>query len=139
MLRSRWNVALPAGKPAEGDAIMAKILVVDDAAFMRMRAAKLLTEEGHQVLEAENGAVALKVYKDQKPDVVLLDITMPEMDGLTALKEIRKFDPQARIAMVTAMGQQSIILEALKSGAQDFVIKPFEKGRVIDAVSKLLR
>lgn len=117
---------------------MATILVVDDAAFMRMRAAKLLTEEGHQVLEAGNGAEAVKIYAEKKPDAVLMDITMPEMDGLTALKEIRKLDPNARIAMVTAMGQQAIILEALKSGARDFVIKPFEKSRVINAVIKLL-
>ena len=117
---------------------MATILVVDDAAFMRMRAARLLAEEGHEVLEAANGVEALKAYQEQKPDAVLMDITMPEMDGLTALKEIRKLDPDAKIAMVTAMGQQAIILEALKSGARDFVIKPFEKARVVDAVSKLL-
>lgn len=117
---------------------MATILVVDDAAFMRMRAAKLLHEEGHEVLEAGNGAEAIKVYVQSKPDAVLLDITMPEMDGLTALKEIRRLDPNARVAMVTAMGQQGIILEALKSGARDFVIKPFEKARIIDAVAKLL-
>ena len=117
---------------------MATILVVDDAAFMRMRAKKLLTEEGHNVLEAGNGAEAVKIYQESTPDCVLMDITMPEMDGLTALKEIRKKDPEARIAMVTAMGQQSVILEALKSGARDFVIKPFDKQRVVDAVGKLL-
>ena len=117
---------------------MATILVVDDAAFMRMRAAKLLSEEGYEILEAGNGVEALKLYQEHSPDCVLMDITMPEMDGLTALKEIRKVDPEARIAMVTAMGQQAIILEALKAGAKDFVIKPFEKERVVDAVAKLL-
>ena len=117
---------------------MATIMVVDDAAFMRMRAAKLLAEEGYEIIEAGNGAEALKLYEENKPDCVLMDITMPEMDGLTALKEIRKLDPEARIAMVTAMGQQAIILEALKAGAKDFVIKPFEKERVVDAVAKLL-
>ena len=117
---------------------MATVLVVDDAAFMRMRAAKLLAEEGYDIIEAGNGVEALKLYQENKPDCVLMDITMPEMDGLTALKEIRKVDPEARIAMVTAMGQQAIILEALKAGAKDFVIKPFEKERVVDAVAKLL-
>ena len=117
---------------------MAKILVVDDATFMRMRAAKLLTEEGHEVVEADNGAEAIKVYKKSSPDAVLMDITMPEMDGLTALKEIRKIDPDAKVAMVTAMGQQAVILEALKSGARDFVIKPFDKERVVEAIGKLL-
>jgi two-component system, chemotaxis family, chemotaxis protein CheY len=117
---------------------MPKILVVDDAAFMRMRASKLLSEEGYEIVEAGNGVEALKIYQEEKPDGVLMDITMPEMDGLTALKEIRKLDPAARIAMVTAMGQQAIILEALKAGARDFVIKPFEKERVVDAVAKLL-
>lgn len=117
---------------------MATVLVVDDAAFMRMRAAKLLAEEGYEIIEAGNGVEAVKLYQENPPDCVLTDITMPEMDGLTALKEIRKVDPEARIAMVTAMGQQAIILEALKAGAKDFVIKPFEKERVVDAVAKLL-
>ena len=117
---------------------MATVLVVDDAAFMRMRAAKLLAEEGYEIIEAGNGVEAVKLYQENPPDCVLMDITMPEMDGLTALKEIRKVDPEARIAMVTAMGQQAIILEALKAGAKDFVIKPFEKERVVDAVAKLL-
>ena len=83
---------------------MPTILVVDDAAFMRMRCAKLLTENGYEVVEAENGAQAIEVYQRVKPDGVLMDITMPEMDGLTALKELRKIDPDARVAMVTAMG-----------------------------------
>ncbi len=117
---------------------MATVLVVDDAAFMRMRAAKLLAEEGYEIIEAGNGVEAVKLYQENPPDCVLMDITMPEMDGLTALKEIRKVDPEARIAMVTAMGQQAIILEALKADAKDFVIKPFEKERVVDAVAKLL-
>lgn len=117
---------------------MAKILIVDDAAFMRMRCAKFLKEHGYDVVEAENGAVALEVYKDTHPDGVLMDITMPEMDGLAALKALRAMDPNARVAMVTAMGQQSIIMDAIKSGARDFVVKPFEKDRVLAAVEKLL-
>ena len=117
---------------------MAKILVVDDAAFMRLRAAKLLVDAGHTVLEAENGRLAVEVYTRERPDAVLLDITMPEMDGLEALSEIRRFDPSARVAMLTAMGQQSIVMDAIKRGARDFVVKPFAPDRVLSAVSKLL-
>ena len=117
---------------------MPKILVVDDAAFMRMRCSKLLTDNGYDVVEAENGLDAIAKYKETKPDAVLLDITMPEMDGLTALKEIRKVDPEAKVAMVTAMGQQSMIMDAIKSGAKDFVVKPFQPDRVLAAVKKLV-
>jgi two-component system chemotaxis response regulator CheY len=117
---------------------MSRILVVDDAAFMRVRAAKVLTDNGHEVAQAENGREAVQLYKEWRPDAVLLDITMPEMDGLTALKEIRKLDPNARVAMVTAMGQQGIVMEALKAGARDFVLKPFQPERVLAALQKLL-
>ena len=117
---------------------MAKILVVDDAAFMRLRAAKLLVEAGHQVLEAENGRVAVEMYLRERPDCVLMDITMPEMDGLEALAEIRSKDPHARIAMLPAMGQQAIVMDAIKRGARDFVVKPFAPDRVLAAVNKLL-
>ena len=117
---------------------MATLLVVDDAAFMRMRCSKLLTESGYQVVEAENGVQAVKQYQLHHPDAVLLDITMPEMDGLTALKEIRKLDPNAKVAMVTAMGQQSTVMEALKAGARDFVLKPFQSDRVLATVKKLV-
>ena len=117
---------------------MARILVVDDAAFMRVRAAKVLTDNGHEVAEAENGIEAIKKYVEWQPDAVLMDITMPEMDGLTALKEIRKIDPNARIAMVTAMGQQAIVMQALKDGAKDFVLKPMQADRVLAALTKLL-
>jgi two-component system chemotaxis response regulator CheY len=117
---------------------MAKILVVDDAAFMRVRAARVLEDAGHEVAQAENGLEAIKQYAEWHPDAVLLDITMPEMDGLTALKEIKKLDPAARVAMVTAMGQQAIVMEALKSGARDFVLKPFQPERILAALQKLL-
>jgi two-component system chemotaxis response regulator CheY len=117
---------------------MAKILVVDDAAFMRLRAAKLLVEAGHQVLEAENGRVAVETYLRERPDCVLMDITMPDMDGLEALAAIRQQDPHARIAMLTAMGQQAIVMDAIKRGARDFVVKPFAADRVLAAVNKLL-
>jgi len=116
---------------------MATILVVDDAAFMRMRMSKILTEAGYTVIQAENGRDALDKYQANKPDAVLMDITMPEMDGITALKEIRAFDPSARVAMVTALGQQQIVLEAVKSGAKDFLVKPCDGERVLATVSKL--
>jgi two-component system chemotaxis response regulator CheY len=116
---------------------MATILVVDDAAFMRMRMSKILSEAGYEVIQAENGLEAVEKYKASKPDAVLMDITMPEMDGLSALKAIRSHDPEARVAMVTALGQQQIVLEAVKSGAKDFLVKPCEGDRVLAAVSKL--
>jgi two-component system, chemotaxis family, chemotaxis protein CheY len=117
---------------------MSRILVVDDAAFMRVRAAKVLTDHGHEVVQAENGIEAIKQYAEWRPDAVLMDITMPDMDGLTALKEIRKIDPNARVAMVTAMGQQAMVMEALKAGAKDFVLKPFRPDRMLAAIQKLL-
>ena len=113
-------------------------MVVDDAAFMRLRACKVLQENGHDVVQAENRLEAVKQYAEHRPDAVLMDITMPEMDGLAALKEIRKMDPNARVAMVTAMGQQAIVMEALKAGAKDFVLKPFQPDRVLNALQKLL-
>jgi two-component system chemotaxis response regulator CheY len=117
---------------------MAKILVVDDAAFMRLRATNLLVEAGYEVVEAENGRVAVEAYLRERPDCVLMDITMPEMDGLEALAEIRQKDPHARVAMLTAMGQQAIVMDALKHGARDFVVKPFAPARVLAAVNRLL-
>jgi len=117
---------------------MPRILIADDAAFMRLRCAKLLRDHGYEVEEAENGLEAVRKYRETRPDAVLLDITMPEMDGLTALKEIRQYDASARIAMVTAMGQQSIVIEAIKHGARDFVLKPFQPERLLDALQKLL-
>ncbi|MFQ6027966.1 MAG: response regulator [Dehalococcoidia bacterium] len=117
---------------------MAKILVVDDAAFMRMRCSKLLSQKGFDVVEAATGAQAVESYKADQPDMVLLDITMPDMDGLSALKAIKKIDPEAKIAMVSAMGQQAVVMEALKAGAKDFVVKPYEPDRVLATVQKLL-
>ena len=117
---------------------MTTIMVVDDAAFMRMRCKKLLTQSGYDVLEAATGAQAVETYKENKPDAVLLDITMPDMDGLTALKEMMKLNPDVRVAMVSAMGQQSVVMDALKSGAKDFVVKPFEPDRVLATIKKLL-
>ena len=117
---------------------MAKVLIVDDAQFMRMRTAKLLTQNGYDCVEAATGLEAVQVYKKEKPDAVMMDITMPDMDGLEALKQLRKIDPAAKITMVTAMGQQSIVMEAIKAGAADFVVKPFDPTRVLNAVQKMI-
>jgi two-component system chemotaxis response regulator CheY len=105
---------------------------------MRMRCTKLLADNGFEVAEAADGAEAIEKYKANKPDGVLLDITMPNMDGLSTLKELMKMDPGARVAMVTAMGQQSMVMEALKTGAKDFVVKPFDADRVLAAVKKMI-
>ncbi len=117
---------------------MAKVLIVDDAEFLRMRISKMLIAEGYEVIEAENGAQAVEKYQSNKPDVVLMDITMPEMDGLTALKTIKGLDTKAKVIMLTALGQESVVLEAIKSGARDFVVKPFERERVLNALGKLI-
>lgn len=118
----------------------ANIMIVDDAAFMRMMVKDILSKNGFTVVgEAENGALAVEKYMDLKPDLVIMDITMPEMDGLQAVREIRKKDPQARIIMCSAMGQQTMVIEAIQSGAKDFVVKPFQAERVVEAVSKALK
>jgi two-component system, chemotaxis family, chemotaxis protein CheY len=116
-----------------------RILVVDDAAFMRMMLSDLLTKGGFEVVgQAENGAVAVAKYKELQPDLVTMDITMPEMDGIQAVKQIRAFDPKARIVMCSAMGQQNMVMDAIQSGARDFIVKPFDPTRVTQAVSKAL-
>ena len=117
---------------------VARVMVVDDAAFMRRRACRVLEENGYQVLHAQNGAEAVRQYAEHRPDAVLLDITMPEMDGLAALRAIRRIDPNARVAMVTTMGQQAIVMEALLAGARDFVLKPLPPERVLGALQKIL-
>ncbi|MBI5285805.1 MAG: response regulator [Chloroflexi bacterium] len=117
---------------------MANVLVVDDSAFSRMHNAAIVKELGHEAIEAADGAQAVQAYKSNKPDAVLMDITMPGMDGLDALKAILAFDPDARVAMVTAMGQQSIVMEAIQSGARDFVVKPFGPDRLKDALTRLV-
>ena len=105
---------------------------------MRMRCKKMLIENGFEVVEAANGIEAISVYQESNPDMVLMDITMPDMDGLAALKEIKKIDPNAKVAMVTAMGQQALVMEALKTGAMEFVIKPFDQERVLGTIKKAL-
>jgi two-component system chemotaxis response regulator CheY len=117
---------------------MSKVLVVDDAAFVRMQYRKLLQDNGYEVEEAQNGAEALEKYKEGKPDGVLLDINMPVMNGIVTLHEIMNIDPGARVAMVSCIGSQSIVLTALKTGARDFVVKPAGQGGLMDTVEKLL-
>ena len=116
-----------------------KVLIVDDAAFMRMMLRDILAKNGFEVVgEAENGKVAVQMYGDLKPDVVTMDITMPEMDGIAAVKEIKAADPAAKIVMVSAMGQQAMVIEAIRSGAADFIVKPFQPDRVLEALGKAL-
>ncbi|HHY74466.1 MAG TPA: response regulator [Bacillus bacterium] len=118
---------------------MATILVTDDAAFMRLMLKDILVKGGYEVVgEAENGKVAIGKYMELKPDLVTMDITMPEMDGITALREIRKIDSQAKVIMCSAMGQQAMVLESIQAGAKDFIVKPFQEPRVIEAVQKVL-
>ncbi|PAB61259.1 response regulator [Anaeromicrobium sediminis] len=115
------------------------ILVVDDAAFMRMMVKDVLTKYGYNVLgEAENGAKAIEKYKELGPDLVIMDITMPEVDGIQAVKEIKKINPAAKIVMCSAMGQQAMVIEAIQAGAGDFIVKPFQADRIIEAVKKVL-
>jgi two-component system chemotaxis response regulator CheY len=120
-------------------AAMKRILIVDDAAFMRMAIKNILVKHGYEVAdEAENGQIGVSKYKDLKPDLVTMDITMPEMDGLSALKQIMDFDPNARVVMVSAMGQEQMVMEAIKSGAKSFIVKPFKEDHVIQTLSKVL-
>ncbi|MGE5371348.1 MAG: response regulator [Solirubrobacterales bacterium] len=114
-----------------------RVMVVDDAAFMRMMIKDILSKNGYQVVgEAENGMVAVEKYQELKPDLVTMDITMPEMDGITAVKEIKKLDPNARVIMCSAMGQQAMVIDAIQAGAKDFIVKPFQPERVLEAVAK---
>ena len=119
---------------------MAKnILICDDAAFMRMMIKDILTKNGYNVAgEAENGMKAVEKYKEVTPDLVLMDITMPEMDGIQALKEIRKADAGAKVIMCSAMGQQAMVIESIQAGAKDFIVKPFQAERVLEAVKKVV-
>jgi two-component system chemotaxis response regulator CheY len=118
---------------------MARVLVVDDAAFMRKLVADALVGGGHEVIgEAASGAEAVERYRELKPDVMTLDITMPDKDGLAALREIIEHDPGARVVMCSALGQESKVLESIKLGAKDFVVKPFEPQRVLSAIDKAL-
>lgn len=116
-----------------------RILIVDDAAFMRMMIRDILTKNGFEVVgEAQDGAQAIEKFKELHPDLITMDITMPEMDGIAALKEIKKVDPNAKVIMCSAMGQQAMVIDAIQAGAKDFIVKPFQSDRVIEAINKTL-
>lgn len=118
---------------------MPGIMIVDDAAFMRMMIRDILTKNGFEVTgEAENGAVAVETFSTVKPELIIMDITMPEMDGIEALKKIKAIDPSVKVIMCSAMGQQAMVIDAIQAGARDFVVKPFQPDRVIEAVKKAL-
>ena len=119
---------------------MAKnILICDDAAFMRVMIKDILTKNGYEVVgEAENGIKAVEKYTETKPDLVMMDITMPEMDGIQALKKIKEADANATVIMCSAMGQQAMVIESIQSGAKDFIVKPFQADRVLEAVKKAI-
>ncbi|MDS0524130.1 response regulator [Clostridium sp. SHJSY1] len=118
---------------------MAKVLIVDDAAFMRMMIKDILEKNNFEIVgEASNGLIAVELYKKEKPDVVTMDITMPDMDGIQAVKAIKEFDPNAKVVMCSAMGQQSMVMDAIKAGAKDFIVKPFQADRVLEAINKVL-
>jgi two-component system chemotaxis response regulator CheY len=114
-----------------------RVLVVDDAAFMRMMIKDILSKNGYEIIgEAENGLKAIEKYQELRPDLTTMDITMPELDGISAVKQIKKLDPAAKVIMCSAMGQQAMVIEAIQSGARDFIVKPFQPDRVLEAVRK---
>ncbi|MBO7335574.1 MAG: response regulator [Lachnospiraceae bacterium] len=116
-----------------------RILICDDAAFMRMMIKDILSKNGYEIAgEAENGAIAVDKYAETKPDLVMMDITMPELDGIGALKAIRSKDSGANIIMCSAMGQQAMVIESIQAGAKDFIVKPFQADRVLEAVRKVI-
>lgn len=118
---------------------MAGILIVDDAAFMRLTIKQMLEAHGHSMVgEAADGLEAVKKYTELKPDVVMLDITMPEMNGIEALRQIKEINPNAKIIICSAMGQQAMVAQAIQYGAKDFIVKPFEEGRLIAALERVL-
>ena len=118
---------------------MAKIMLVDDAAFMRMMLKNTLSQAGYtDLIEAEDGVKAVEAYTAEKPDLVFMDITMPNKDGLETLKEIKALDPNATIVMCSAMGQETMVMDSIKSGAKDFIVKPFKPERILSTVKKIL-
>lgn len=118
---------------------MAKVMIVDDAMFMRKMLTDILVKQGHTVIcEASNGEEAISMYKTHKPELVTMDITMPVMDGIQAVKHIKEYDPNALILMFSAMGQQAMVIDAIQAGAKDFIVKPFNAERVSEAVTKVI-
>lgn len=116
-----------------------RVLIVDDAAFMRIKLKDILEKNGYEVAgEAQNGNEAVEKYKEVQPDIVTMDITMPEKDGVEALKEIKAIDKNAIVLMCSAMGQQTMVMDAIRAGAMDFIVKPFDTERVIKALDKAI-
>lgn len=119
---------------------MARILIVDDAKFMRITLTNILKKANHEIVgEAENGREAVRLYRELRPDLVTMDITMPEMSGLDAVKEIKRDYKDAKIIMCSAMGQQKMVVDAIEAGAKDFIVKPFDESQVVDSVARVLR
>jgi two-component system chemotaxis response regulator CheY len=115
-----------------------RVLITDDTAFMRMTLRNVLEKNGYEIVgEAEDGYQAVEQYMSAKPDLVTMDITMPNMDGITAIKKIMEKDPEAKIVVVSAMGQKALVIEALNSGAKDFIVKPFQPDRIVEALQKV--
>ena len=118
---------------------MKRVMICDDAAFMRMMIKDILVKNGYEIAaEAENGLKAVERYPEAKPDLVLMDITMPEIDGIEAVRRIKALDPNANVIMCSAMGQQAMVIEAIQAGAKDFIVKPFQADRVLEAVRKVI-
>ena len=118
---------------------MTRVLIVDDAAFMRSMLRRILEDEGFEIQEAPDGDVAIKKYKESKYDLITMDIVMPNVDGVTAVKEIMRIDPDAKIIMITALAHKTLVLRALRAGAKDFIVKPFDSTAVIEAVKNTLK
>ncbi|MCL6479615.1 MAG: response regulator [Peptococcaceae bacterium] len=116
-----------------------KILITDDAKFMRLSLGNILRKAGYEIIEAESGVDALEKYRKNRPDLVTMDITMPEMDGVEAVKRIKEIDPGARVIMISALGQIDFVTQAIKNGALDFIVKPFKEDRVLEAVSRITK
>ncbi|HHY39748.1 MAG TPA: response regulator [Syntrophaceticus sp.] len=116
-----------------------KIMVVDDAAFMRLTLEKIFISAGHEVIQAKDPVEALMLYQEHKPDLVTMDITMPEMNGVEGVKKLKEIDPNARVIMISAMGQQSMVRDAIKAGALDFVVKPFQPERILTAINRAVQ
>lgn len=117
---------------------MEKILIADDAEFSRSRISRTLNEAGYQVIEAQNGSEAFEAYNSEKPDLVIMDIGMPVMDGLTALRQIKAVDPMAKIVVLSRIGQERSVVEALEAGAETFLLKPFDSNFVLAAVDQVM-
>lgn len=118
---------------------MTRVLVCDDSAFMRMMLKKILVENGYEVVaEAGDGKQAVQLFRQHKPDIITMDITMPKMDGIEAVKIIHEENPLTRVIMVTAIGQRAVIMDALKAGASDFIVKPFDPDKVLATIKKIL-